>query len=126
MEGHGWRDDEEMVETEEKRKARKEHESASHDVGLRATLDAGRLRDAMANVLPAVEKIKEFAVILEELQPEVDLDDLSEALEVTAVIEDEVTVEDAVQEPEESEEKEFDLAEAKSLIARLKSLVGEE
>jgi hypothetical protein len=122
----------EMVETERQRKARKEHESASHVIGLKATLDAGRLRDELANIVPMLKRMERFTQYLDEAVTVVEPIDLSEEIEVAEVIEEkpleeEVIPEDAVQEQEAGEEKEeFDLAEAKSLIARLKSLVGEE
>jgi hypothetical protein len=128
MEGGVTREEEQtMVETIEQRKAKKEHEAASHTAGLRATLDAGRIRDTVANMLPAIDTVKSLAMLLEEMVPEAELEDLSREVEAVEVLEEDVQHE-AEQEPDKEAEKEIDVdaIEARALLSRLKKLLGEE
>jgi len=61
-------EDSHLVTTEEERKARKEHESAAKASGFKATLDKGRLMDAMHNEGVSAEVVKGFEVFLEEME----------------------------------------------------------
>ena len=111
-----------MVETKEDRKARKEHESASHVEGLKATLDAGRARDEAANVVPTVKEVKKVTDFLVKAVKE------REVIEEPKEIEDPVVEEPEEPEPEVAEEEpeKDSKAEALALMAKLKEFLGSE
>ena len=96
-----------MVESEESRKARKEHESAANVASTIATGEAGLLRTKLANDPPVLAQIKTIEEILEQMKADVTVDTIdelvAETVEVVEEIIDEVTEEvpDAVvEEPE--------------------------
>lgn len=118
------------VETDEERKARKEHESTSHVRGLDATLAAGSERDRVANVPPDVVPIKKLEAFIEEYKVKGPV--IEDAPEKEAVVEEELEIVAVVDAPEEEateeepEKEEFDKEEAKALLAKLKDFLKSE